>query len=129
MQDIYEEKNEIELEDYEIVYQTCDYQVLMTSQHFHDAIEIIYVIEGEFFVTVNDKEYTLKPGRMVFINAKEIHSVYTVGPGFHRSVAIKFLPEITGSGSQSFPAYYDLLKFQNLLRKGRTRKLEYQKLY
>ncbi|MBQ7726837.1 MAG: AraC family transcriptional regulator [Clostridia bacterium] len=101
MQDIYEEKGEVRLEDYEIVYQICDHPILMTSPHYHNLVEIIYILEGEFVVTVSDTKYTLKPGEMVLINAKEVHSVHVADYGIHRSFAVKFLPETICSDSQS----------------------------
>lgn len=99
--DIYEEKDEVRLEDYEIVYQICDHPVLMTAPHYHNVIEIIYILEGEFVVTVSDNKYTLKPGEMVLINTKEVHSVSVLDYGIHRSFAVKFLPETICSDSQS----------------------------
>lgn len=101
MQDIYEEKDEIQLEDYEIVYQICDHPILMTSPHYHNVIEIIYILEGEFVVTISDTKYTVKPGEMVLINSKEVHSVNILDYGIHRSFAVKFLPETICSDSQS----------------------------
>jgi len=101
MQDIYEEKGEVQLEDYEIVYQICDHPVLMTSPHYHNVIEIIYILEGEFHITISNKKYTLHPGEMVIINAKEVHSVNILDHGIHRSFAVKFLPETICSDSQS----------------------------
>jgi len=101
VQDIYEEKGEIQLEDYEIVYQICDHPVLMTSPHYHNVIEIIYILEGEFHITISNEKYTLHPGEMVFINAKEVHSVNILDYGIHRSFAVKFFPETICSDSQS----------------------------
>ncbi len=101
MQDIYEEKGEIQLEDYELVYQICDHPVVMTSPHYHNAIEIIYILEGEFLITISNKQYTLRPGEMVIVNAKEVHSVNILDHGIHRSFAVKFLPETICSDSQS----------------------------
>ena len=101
MQDIFEEKGEIRLEDYELVYQICDHPVLMTAPHYHNAIEIIYILEGEFVVTVSDTKYALTPGEMVLINAKEVHSVTVLDYGIHRCFAVKFLPETICSDSQS----------------------------
>ena len=101
MQDIYEEKGEVKLEDYEIVYQICDHPILMTSPHYHNVIEIIYILEGEFVITISDTKYTLGPGEMVLINAKEVHSVCILDYGIHRSFAVKFLPETICSDSQS----------------------------
>ncbi|MBR4910115.1 MAG: AraC family transcriptional regulator [Clostridia bacterium] len=101
MREIYEEKGEVKLEDYEIVYQICDHPVLMTSPHYHNVVEIIYILEGEFVVTVSDTTYLLGPGEMVLINSKEVHSVHVLDYGIHRSFAVKFLPETICSDSQS----------------------------
>ncbi|MBR5923767.1 MAG: AraC family transcriptional regulator [Clostridia bacterium] len=101
MREIYEEKGEVKLEDYEIVYQICDHPILMTSPHFHNVVEIIYILEGEFVVTVSDTTYILGPGEMVLINSKEVHSVHVLDYGIHRSFAVKFLPETICSDSQS----------------------------
>mgnify|MGYP003309515067 CR=1 FL=1 len=101
MQDIYEEKGEIKLEDYEIVYQIRDYPIFLTSPHYHNAIEIIYILEGEFVVTISNTKYLLHPGEMVLVNAKEVHSVDILDYGIHRSFAVKFLPETICSDSQS----------------------------
>ncbi len=99
--DIYEEKGETRLEDYELVYQICDHPVLMTSPHYHNVIEIIYILEGQFVITVNDTKYTLSPGDMILVNTKEVHSVIVPDHGVHRSFAVKFLPETICSDSQS----------------------------
>ncbi|MCQ2449111.1 MAG: AraC family transcriptional regulator [Clostridia bacterium] len=97
----YEEKDESVLEDIELVYQICDHPVLLTSAHYHKVIEIIYALENDFIVTVNDAQYTLHEGEMIIINAKETHSVTVMDYGMHRSVAIKFLPETICSDHQS----------------------------
>ncbi len=101
MQDIYEEKDETQLEDYEIVYQICDHPILITSPHYHNVIEIIYVLEGECVITISDTKYTVNPGEMVLINSKEVHSVNITDYGIHRLFAVKFLPETICSDSQS----------------------------
>lgn len=101
MQDIYEEKGETKLEDYELVYQICDHPVLLTSPHYHNVIEIIYILEGEFLITIGNTRYTLHPGEMVLVNAKEVHSVNILDRGIHRSFAVKFSPETICSDSQS----------------------------
>ncbi len=101
MNDIYEEKGETKLEDYEIVYQICDHPVLMTKPHYHNEIEIIYILEGKFEITLGETKHIVSPGEMVLINSKEIHSVNISDHGMHRSFAVKFLPEIICSDSQS----------------------------
>jgi len=101
MQDIYEEKGEVQLEDYELVYQICDHPILLTSPHFHNVVEIIYILEGEFLITVGNTKYTLQPGEMILINAKEVHAVNVLDYGIHRSFAVKFTPETICSDTQS----------------------------
>ncbi len=101
MSDFYKESDLMKFENNEIVYQTIDYATMLTKPHFHDAIEIIYVLEGKFEVIVSDIKYTLTPGEMVIINAKETHAVITPEQGMNRSVAIKFLPETICSENQS----------------------------
>ncbi len=101
MEKVFEEIDEMTLEDHEIVYQICDHPVLLTSPHYHKAIEIIYILEGQVIVTVNDTKYTLNAGEMVIINTKEVHAVTITDYGIHKSVAIKFLPETICSDHQS----------------------------
>ncbi len=97
----HEETGENILEDYEIVYQYCDHPLLLTEPHYHNVIELIYILEGIFVITISDTTYTLHPGEMVFINAKEVHSVNILDYGMHRSFAIKFSPETICSDHQS----------------------------
>ncbi len=46
---------------------------IVTSSHWHNGFEIIYITEGVMTVTLRDKEYRLKPGGFAVINCKTIH--------------------------------------------------------
>lgn len=42
--------------------------------HWHRAIEIIYLLEGELLVNIDNKSLLLKAGQCILININEIHS-------------------------------------------------------
>lgn len=46
-----------------------------TPNHWHRAIEIIYVLEGSYTICQNDKSYTLQADDCIIIDANVIHSV------------------------------------------------------
>jgi len=52
--------------------------------HYHEYIEIIYVIEGTFSATVSGREYSLLSKDLLLVNANETHS-------FSRHVECKFI--------------------------------------
>lgn len=52
--------------------------------HYHEYIEMIYVLEGTFTATVSGRDYTLSDGDLLLVNANEPHS-------FHRHAECKFI--------------------------------------
>ncbi|MDR4946068.1 GH39 family glycosyl hydrolase [Neobacillus cucumis] len=45
------------------------------SNHWHDSIEIIFVLKGKVSVSVNDKRYELNEKDVFLINANDIHAI------------------------------------------------------
>ena len=45
-----------------------------SPSHWHEAIEIIYVLEGTAVVTLFDLTITLEPGQMLLINSGLVHA-------------------------------------------------------
>ncbi|WP_160720535.1 GH39 family glycosyl hydrolase [Bacillus sp. USDA818B3_A] len=45
------------------------------SNHWHDSIEIIFVLKGKVGVSVNDKRFELKEKDVFLINANDIHAI------------------------------------------------------
>jgi xylan 1,4-beta-xylosidase len=45
------------------------------TNHWHDSIEIIFVLKGKVSVSVNDKRYHLNEKDIFLINANDIHSI------------------------------------------------------
>lgn len=48
---------------------------LTLESHYHNAFEIIYIVEGESVFKINDKEYIASAGNLIFINNLESHHV------------------------------------------------------
>ena len=52
----------------------------LCSLHYHDELELILVRRGDFVTIVDDVEYLLHEGDVVFINSGVPHSTYTKSP-------------------------------------------------
>ena len=72
-----------------------------SPSHWHEAIEIIYVLEGSAVVTLFDFTITLKPGQMLLINSGLVHSSRC--PSGNRTILMQipddlllsFLPDVS----------------------------------
>ncbi len=47
--------------------------VLTTDKHYHNCIELIYVIEGKAIAYIDEKEYSLNAGEMIAISSFAVH--------------------------------------------------------
>lgn len=45
------------------------------KEHFHQDIELIYVLEGSVAVSINEERWDLKKGDIILINANKIHKL------------------------------------------------------
>jgi quercetin dioxygenase-like cupin family protein len=50
-------------------------------RHTHPGEEIIYVLEGTLEYVIDGKPVTVKPGDVLFVPARTVHSVKNVGGG------------------------------------------------
>jgi len=51
------------------------YGVRGTKSHIHDAIELIYMINGKFWVEVNSRGYSVGAGDLILFRSNAIHSM------------------------------------------------------
>ena len=61
------------------------------TPHFHDYIEIIYSIDGNNEIRLNDNQYFFSAGDLVLINSQDIHSIIC-GDGCY--LVLRFEPEL-----------------------------------
>ena len=60
--------------DIDIIYKVMQSPPSYTANHWHNSLEISYILEGEDSVRVNQKRRQLPPGSFAIINPREIHS-------------------------------------------------------
>jgi quercetin dioxygenase-like cupin family protein len=58
----------------EMVYSETKEPLEMTN-HFHNSYEILYISSGKASLKINDKQYTIKKGSLVFISNRESHEL------------------------------------------------------
>jgi len=85
---------------------------IIVPPHWHDCIEILYMIEGNSVQQVNDRRFGIKKHDLIIINGGDMH--YTLcSPGEDiRILVVKFLPEILESSYKIFESKY-ILPFLN----------------
>ncbi|MDO4926044.1 MAG: AraC family transcriptional regulator [Turicibacter sp.] len=52
----------------------------IVNQHWHNSLEIVYIVEGEFDVIMNRQTFTVSEGELIVVNSKQIHSSITRHP-------------------------------------------------
>lgn len=61
--------------------------------HYHEFLEMLYLIEGEMNIWLNDKHYTFSQGELIIINSNETHRLESQSPE-SRYLVIKFTPKL-----------------------------------
>lgn len=70
-------------------------QIHPLSTHFHDCYQLIYVVEGNAFVTVNGNQYEATPGTMLLIGRFENHGIQIQSEKYAR-YTVTISPNIYG---------------------------------
>ena len=78
--------------------------------HWHEHLEIIYVLGGEITASINDVSYELKKGDIFLVNSNDIHYTYT-----HED-ARYYLLQIPPVHLERISAKWKGLKFQEFIR-------------
>ena len=74
---MYYEKKADEINYYYLRARDYDNNVLKTGPHYHDSIELFFLLDGYLDVTVNGVKNTINGGEIVFCNGYDIHSYYS----------------------------------------------------
>ena len=84
-----------------------------TNWHYHEELQITYVVEGEITVTLQGASYTVKAGEAIFINANLSHMTTSNDPQTAQYVTLNFLSSMLTlfHGSVIEQKYY--LPFRN----------------
>lgn len=66
--------------------------------HFHNYIEILYALSGQFQVYLNGIYHEFETGDIILINSKEVHQIDALSPDGGRYIVIRFLPDLIYNG-------------------------------
>jgi len=86
----------------------CD--ALTVPPHWHDHLELVYLISGSMIAVVQSKSYKLTPGSLLVVNSKEIHMTRTYGESYY------LLLQIPTDQIKNRFVDFDYLRFQTLIK-------------
>lgn len=90
-------------------YQTNIGKSIMAKPHYHEHIEILYGIQGNFSIFLDDRLHYFSAGDMVVINSMDVHTMQSYDEGENSYIVIRFKPELLYTSSQTiFEAKYVL---------------------
>ena len=70
-----------------VIYDTDGF---FNSKHWHNGLEIVYLISGKITMTIGGRECVLLPGGFIVVNSKTIHSVVCREKSRHLLLQIPF---------------------------------------
>lgn len=72
--------------------------------HWHEHLELHYIIEGSLDICVNQTQYSLSAGDLIVINSNDVHSSSCCGPLKER-IMIFQLEDLSKSLANAIPAF------------------------
>lgn len=73
-----------------MLFEIYDTDGFFYSKHWHNGLEIIYLIAGGMTLNISESNYMLKPGGFIVVNSKTIHSVICREKGRHLLLQIPY---------------------------------------
>lgn len=70
------------------------------SYHYHEYIEMLYFLEGEGLVYINETKNLFSAGTFIIVNSKKAHTLSFTKPS--KYFCVKFMPHILYENEQSF---------------------------
>lgn len=75
--------------------------------HWHDQVELLYVLNGSAFQQVNDHTFNIEQGDVVVIRGQDIHATFTLKPGNTEILVIQFDTSIIDNQSNIIKSILD----------------------
>ena len=76
----------------EVMFQKADKPMVWSDPHWHELVEILVNLEGEFILQLGENSIRMRPGDICLINQFGIHSTQALTPG--RNYVIFFEPQL-----------------------------------
>jgi len=74
-------------------FRTALHKIGLSPLHWHEDIEILFVIDGEMKINIGNKESLLGPGEVILVNSNQIHNTSAVGESSAYIQILQFHPE------------------------------------
>ncbi len=71
---------------------------IVAEPHWHDCIEILYILKGTVEQQINDKYYLLHGNDIIILNVGDIHGTYRISDDDVEILVIKFMPDVIENG-------------------------------
>ena len=75
---------------------------IQVHPHWHDEVEILYVLRGSAFQQVNEYTFDISQGHLVVVRGQDIHATYTITPEITEILVLQFNTAILGDLEPSF---------------------------
>jgi AraC family transcriptional activator of pobA len=76
---------------------------IFVHPHWHDVIEILYIIEGKATQQINNRVFEVNKGELILIAGGQIHSTYTQKEDKNEILVLQFSPDLFCSEHHLFP--------------------------
>ncbi len=74
--------------------QTCKYAKQIAPPHIHNAVEFIYILDGEYKVYANDAEYIMSKGDLCLFRSGTVHRTCSLSAGNNCYFVTKIEPSV-----------------------------------
>ena len=76
---------------------------IFVHPHWHDVVEILYIIEGKAIQQINNRIFEVKKGELVIIAGGQVHSTYTQKEDVNEILVVQFSPDFFYSENRILP--------------------------
>lgn len=102
MENFFEELRPKVGENFQVTIQkTSEKDLNFTPPHYHDFIEVLYCLCGNYKIIINNEEFYFGAEDMIVIGSRKIHEISNVGHTHGKYLVIKFQPEMIYSSYNS----------------------------
>lgn len=91
-------------------FRTVSVSSMVIPAHWHNYLEIIYLVSGKMTAVIQAETYELHPGDLLIINSEDIHMTQTHGPQ-----TCYYLLQISSSQLKNYFPDFHLLHFDTLI--------------
>ena len=107
----YEQRQTVDGIEQQII---CNFQQgnpLGCIAHYHTYIELIYCVDGEFNVWLNNKHHLFRTGDLLVISSNEVHEIVSPQKKNEKYIVLRFEPEILYNSTKDVFAIKYIMPF------------------